>query len=193
MLYGLGAFCDPREMTILTFDNGEKEPLILVLEPADEEYSIPHLATAGVRLMAEDGVEQRFSCTVDERRIALWCDSPNYEVEIVYPSPFDLLLRDICVRLGYCGGIVDDAPCIVDDLLPSSGTVTARQFAEAAIRADGDSPEEPMSETRIGWLEEAFARFFDPAGVPAESLRRNLRLPFESVSEDAEPLRGGTA
>ena len=165
-------------MTILNFENQQEEPLLLVLEPWGDEHVVPHLATAGVRLVPEDGAQQRYTCCVGERRIALWCEGASYEIDIVRPSRFDLLLWDICVRGGWCGGIVDGAPSFVTDLLPDTGMVTARGFAELAIRADGLPESESLPETQIRWLEEAFARFFDPAGVPAATLRRNLALPF---------------
>ena len=170
-------------MTILSFENQEEEPLVLVLDPWGDEHVIPFLATAGVRLVPEDGAEQRYTCTVGARRITLWCDSSRYDVDIVLPSRFDLLLWDICARGGWCGGIVDGAPSFVTDLLPDTGMVTARVFAELAIKADGPPESESLPETQIRWLEEAFARFFDPAGVPAATLRRNLALPFEDGSD----------
>jgi hypothetical protein len=50
-------------------------------------------------------------------------------------------MEDICVGLGYCGSIDGEGKSRhVTDYIPDSGPVTAKQFAEWVMLADGEEP-----------------------------------------------------
>ncbi|HEY6817420.1 MAG TPA: hypothetical protein VI168_17935 [Croceibacterium sp.] len=55
---------------------------------------------------------------------------------------FDKLVGEICVGLGFCGGIVDEKPSHIRDFLPSAGPISAEDFALWALQADGMSKAE---------------------------------------------------
>jgi hypothetical protein len=167
-------------MPIAVFENNTTKPLTFVVEPSNEQYEVPVLARVGVRYSFEDGVVDRTFADVGEGIVRFWCDSQSREVELVYPTPFDLLLTDVCVRLGFCGGLVNDKPTHVTRLLPTTGIVTAEEFARLAISAECDQRSSPDKELR--WevlLVAAFIEHLGAASVPAESLVQNLALPFE--------------
>ncbi len=134
----------------------------------------------GVRYSFDEGTVERTFADFGGGMIRFWCESQNREVELVYPTPFDLLLFDVCVRLGFCGGLVNDKPTHVKGLLPATGTVTAEQFARLAISAECDQRSSPDKEAR--WeakLVAAFIEHLGAASVPAESLVQNLAQPFD--------------
>ncbi|MFL6846208.1 MAG: hypothetical protein ACJ8ER_15165 [Allosphingosinicella sp.] len=167
-------------MPIAAFENRNEEPLILRVEPGGDRIEIPHLATAGVRYVLEDGAEDFSTCVVGPNEIEFYCASARYEVDLVPPSPFDRLLWDICVKSGFCGGIVNGEPTHVEDLLPKDGLISAETFARLAIRAEGDAPVDDERHSRwMRMLEAKFIQHFGPQPVPAERLRRNLDRPFE--------------
>lgn len=170
----------PSSRTIVqAFDNRNEEPLTLVVEPWGDAHEVPHLATAGIRYVPKAAHADRSTCVISENRIELWCDADSYEVDIVYPAAFDRLLWEICVHGGWCGGLVDGVPTTVDDLLPESGTITAREFAILVCRADGYSPSEQLPEKHVAWLEARFARCLGASAMDIRHLRRNLRRPFD--------------
>ena len=83
-----------------------------------------------------------------------------------------MLLNDICVRLGWCGGIVDGEPSHVDMFIPASGPVTAAQVAEWVIRAEGLDPVlTPRRHRR--YLKDAFVRHMGAGVVDATELKWN--------------------
>ena len=53
---------------------------------------------------------------------------------------YELLMHEICVGMGYCGGVIDGEPRHVDDYIPESGPVTAQQFVEWVFLAEGLNP-----------------------------------------------------
>lgn len=167
-------------MPIAVFENTTEKPLTFVLEPNLEQYEVPVGAKVGVRYFFEKGAIERTFADVGDGIIRFWCDSQNRDVELVFPTPFDLLLRDVCVRLGFCGGLVNDTPTHVTGLLPSTGLVTAEEFAKLAISAECDQRSSPDKEARwAAMLVAAFIEHLGAASVPAESLVQNLALPFE--------------
>jgi len=50
------------------------------------------------------------------------------------------LMHYVCVDHGYCGSVVDGKPSHVDDFIPDFGHVSAQQFAEWVMLADGCGP-----------------------------------------------------
>lgn len=167
-------------MPIAIFENTTEEPLTFVVEPNREQYEVPVCAKVGVRYFFEEGAVERTFADVGDGVIRFWCDSQNRDVELVNPTPFDLLLRNVCVRLGFCGGLVNDKPTDVTGLLPATGLVTAEEFAKLAISAEGDHRSSPDKEARwAAILVAAFIEHLGAASVPAESLVQNLALPFE--------------
>ncbi|RZJ17897.1 MAG: hypothetical protein EON91_07650 [Brevundimonas sp.] len=53
---------------------------------------------------------------------------------------YEALLDLLCVTWGFCGCVKNDRPLHVDDLIPSSGPVTADQFVEWVFLADNMNP-----------------------------------------------------
>ena len=90
-------------------------------------------------------------------------------------SPFDRLMREVCVERGWCGGIVDGKPKHVTDFLPTEGAVSAEQFAHWLFEADGVDPDED----RMKWqphfdsLKKAFVRHFGANEVDVSHLNWN--------------------
>jgi hypothetical protein len=165
-------------MPVIEFHNRNETPLILVVEPCGERCEIPHLATAGVRYLPEDGAEDRSSCVVSDGQIEFWCNTDTCDIDVVHPSAFEKLSWDICVNGGWCGGIVDGKPTRVEDLLPESGLVTARHFAELAIRADGWPVSSPLPENHLLWLETKFVEHLGAQSALAEDFRQDPAIPF---------------
>ncbi len=166
----------------MQFENRKQTSLTLVIEPWGERHDIPHLATAGVRYVLNDGAEDRCSSVVSDDLIEFWCNADSYEVEVVAPSPFERLSWDICVNGGWCGGLVDDKPTSVSDLLPASGIVTAQAFASLAVRADGWPKGDPVPEKHLRWLEDRFVEHLGAASVDVAALRKYSPRPFGEAS-----------
>jgi len=173
--------CYPGRMPISVFENRRKEAAPFILEPNEERYELPPLARIGVRYSFEEGELDRTFAEFGEHRISFWCDSQDRQVEIIHPTAFDLLLWDICVGAGFCGGLVNDEPTQVTDLLPATGIVTAGEFAELVIRAECDRQSPPDKHLRwIALLEAKFIQHMKSASVPAETLVQNLAQPFDA-------------
>ena len=172
-------------MPVSVFENSNQEVLTFTLEPNGEQYELPHLARIGVRYSLNDGAPDRTFADMGKHSIRFWCDAPSREVEIIYPTPFDLLLADMCVRLGFCGGLVNGKPMHVTDLLPSTGAVTAEKFAELAISAESDVKSPPDKHLRwVSVLSEAFVRHMGADAVPAEALVQNFARPFDRQPDE---------
>jgi hypothetical protein len=168
-------------MPISVFENHREEAIAFLLEPNDERYELPPLARIGVRYSFGEGEVDRTFSYVGSHGISFWCDSQNRQVEIIHPNAFDLLLWDICVGHGFCGGVVNGQPTHVTDLLPATGMVTAEGFAELVIRADGDG--QSPADKHIRWvasLGAMFIKHMKSASVPAETLVQNLAQPFDA-------------
>ena len=52
-------------------------------------------------------------------------------------------MNRVCVGMGWCGCMKDGRPLHVRDFIPRSGSVSAQQFAEWLILADGCNPSTP--------------------------------------------------
>ncbi|MDF7777056.1 hypothetical protein P1X14_17495 [Sphingomonas sp. AOB5] len=165
-------------MPIAVFENHRDEALTFIIDPSGQVFEVPPLARIGVRYAFASGAPEWTSASHGERSISFWCDAPGIEVEIVHPMPFDRLLWALCVTYGCCGGIVDGEPVHVTDLLPGAGTVTASQFALAALAAEGIDD----GDARARWmprLEALFRKHMGADEMPAEALARNLANPFD--------------
>ena len=53
------------------------------------------------------------------------------------PNRFDGMMHDYCVGHGWCGGIVNGEPSHVTDYLPTSGRVSAEEFVNWLLAAEG--------------------------------------------------------
>ena len=84
---------------------------------------------------------------------------------------YDKLLNEVCVRLGFCGSVVDDEPLHVDQFIPASGLVTAEAFASALFKAEGWDPEGSAAHQFRPAICEAFARHIGAAEMDASLLR----------------------
>src|SRR6218665_2965006 len=166
-------------MPIVAFHNDRKTALALIVEPWGERHTIPYRSTAGIRYTLQEGAEDRSFCNVSRGQINFWCNSDGYEIDVVHPSACDNLLWDICVNGGWCGGIVNGEPTHVDDLLPKTGTVTAKDFARLAVKADGWPDAEPVPAKHFIWLEAKFIEHLGASEVPCETLRQITRSPFD--------------
>jgi hypothetical protein len=167
-------------MTVTVFENRTAKSLVVTLEPNEERHEVPRLARIGVRYSFPEGETDRTFASIGEHDIRFWCDSQEREVEIVHPTPFDLLLYDMCVKLGFCGGLVNDTPTHVTDLLPTAGVVTAEEFAELAISAECDRQSPPEKHLRwLALLTAAFIEHMGASSVSAASLTQNLAEPFD--------------
>lgn len=165
-------------MPIVVFENRHRATLILKIEPGRDEHEVPPLAFAGVRYALKKGAEDRCYAVMADGEVAFWCNADSYEVDIVRPSLFERLSYDICVNGGWCGGIVNGEPTHVYDLLPETGPITGREFAELAMRADGWPEETPFEEKHLRWLEGRFIEHVGSNSVNAEELREHTARPF---------------
>ena len=172
-------------MPIAAFQNYRTSILHLVIEPLGERHEVPHLATVGIRYTVDEGEEDRSTSIVGDDRIEFWCNARRVEVDVVYPSPYEKLLWDLCVNLGFCGGTVNGVPTYVSDLLPQDGPIGTKAFATLAIQAEGDWPN--PQEARLRWGETVEAKFVEHLGaavVPVKMLRETQRRPFDMPDPD---------
>jgi hypothetical protein len=162
------------------FENHDEAPWVLLIEPWGHQHQVPDLGRADVRYSLRPGEEDRCYSAVLARQIELWINAGSYEIDIVPPAPFRMLMWDICVRGGWCGGIADGAPTHVSDLLPASGPVTAETFAKLTVQADGSPSSEPPRHHHLQWLEAKFVKHLGSSLVDAKLLRQAPRRPFDS-------------
>ena len=86
-------------------------------------------------------------------------------------SAYDALLREICVGLGFCGSVVGGQPLHVDKFIPERGTVSADQFVDWVLRAEGIDPGEEGALKHAGSLRDAFVRHMGSEAVDAQLLK----------------------
>lgn len=86
---------------------------------------------------------------------------------------YNSLMHEVCVKWGWCGGIVDGKPTHVDDFIPESGQVTAEQFVEWLFRADGMDPFAELEkwQKHKDGLKDAFVRHMGSDVVEASMLK----------------------
>lgn len=85
-------------------------------------------------------------------------------------SPYDRLLDEICVGLGFCGDVIDGRPTHVDDYIPDSGTVGVEQFVDWVLLAEGMDLNEADALKYRDCLREAFIRHMGSDQVDAKRL-----------------------
>ncbi|BCA60021.1 hypothetical protein HMP06_2790 [Sphingomonas sp. HMP6] len=77
-------------------------------------------------------------------------------------------MQEICVDLGFCGGWVDGRASHVDNYIPTSGPVTAAQFAKWVVEAEGMDSNHSTHQHAI---ESAFIRHMGSPMVDATTLK----------------------
>ncbi|MBA15925.1 MAG: hypothetical protein CMN73_06180 [Sphingomonas sp.] len=173
-------------MPIFVYENEGDEDVTFILSPKEEEFRIPPLARIGVRYEIGPGQCDRTFLSVGRHLVTFWCEAAVRETEIVFPGPFDLLLASLA-RRGFCGGIVNDQPTHVCDLLPASGMISAEAFSTLVLRAEGDGND--LSRDIERWLDSLKALFIEHMGsdrVPVALLRQNVAQPFDAVVNSAD-------
>jgi len=165
----------------MVFENRNEATLILTVRPWEHRHEVPHLAAAGIRYAVTEGLEDRSHSSVSELEIDFWCNADSYEIDIVHPSPTDRLLWEICLKGGWCGGLVEGEPTHVLDLLPASGDVTAEEFATLTMRADGWPSSEPLEEKHLRWLQDKFVEHLGGPSADVALLHHVTRRPFDNT------------
>jgi hypothetical protein len=86
---------------------------------------------------------------------------------------YNALMNEVCVGLGWCGGMVDGKPSHVYDFIPETGPVTADQFVDWLFLADGMVPtaEPDKWQKHKDMLRDAFVRHMGSAVVDASMLK----------------------
>ena len=92
-------------------------------------------------------------------------------VRSVISTAYSQLPNEVCVRLGFCGSVVDDQPLHVDQFLPRSGLVTGEAFAVALFKAEGWAPDGLGAHEHGPGVREAFLRHIGSAEVDAQLLK----------------------
>lgn len=75
------------------------------------------------------------------------------------------LLQDVCVRLGFCGSVVDGQLLHVDHFLPETGVLTNEEFADALFKAEGWDPNGSEAKNFRSSVREAFVRHMGGAEI----------------------------
>ena len=82
------------------------------------------------------------------------------------------LMHYVCVGHGYCGTILDGSPMHVDNFIPDRGHVSAHQFAEWVMLADGYGPDSsPRRARHKNNIEVAFIKYMGAEVIPAQELK----------------------
>ena len=84
---------------------------------------------------------------------------------------YSQLMSEVCVKLGFCGSVVEGRPRYLEDFLPKSGLVTANEFADAVFKAEGWDPNGAGAHEHRRSICDAFVRFMGHSEVEAASLR----------------------
>jgi hypothetical protein len=86
---------------------------------------------------------------------------------------YNALHHDVCVRHGWCGGVVDGRPSHVDDFIPEVGPVTAEQFVDWLFQAEGLDPSSDSEKWRKhkDALRDAFIQHLGADMVDASMLK----------------------
>ena len=164
------------ELNIVQFENSRDEPVNVIIEPSEQSIAIPPRATLGIRFARTGNL--RTTVDVQDDSISFWVDG-HFETDIVERTKAAALLWKVCVVGGWCGGTADGEAVHVDDFLPSSGNISAREFAEAVIRGDGVPLDESRWADTMAWLEKEFLAAFDVPSVEAKVFTDRNPLPFE--------------
>jgi hypothetical protein len=81
------------------------------------------------------------------------------------PNAFDEMLREFCIKLGWCGGVKDGKPVYVIDFIPETGPVSADEFVRWLIMADGLDPDQLSAAQINRWIPELKAVFVKHMGA----------------------------
>lgn len=84
-------------------------------------------------------------------------------------SAYNALLHEVCVGLGFCGSVVNGEPLHVSKVIPMEGHVSADQFVEWVLRAEGMDPK-GTDAVDVRGLREAFIRHMGSEVVAAQTL-----------------------
>lgn len=89
------------------------------------------------------------------------------------PSAFDAMMHELCVGKGWCGSVIDGAPSHVTDYIPDKGEVSAEQFVDWLIKADGEDPSQNSPQMRRvkTALIDVFIKYMGAQSVDAARLR----------------------
>ncbi|WP_441241756.1 hypothetical protein [Tardiphaga sp. 768_D3_N2_1] len=88
------------------------------------------------------------------------------------PNAFDGMMHEFCAKLGWCGHIENGKPLHVSDFIPETGHVTAEDFVQWLIIAEGLTPEQ-LSASEVSLLKAVFVRHLGTSAVDAHRLRSN--------------------
>lgn len=86
-------------------------------------------------------------------------------------TAYSKLLNEVCVRLGFCGSVVDNQPLHVDYFIPKDGLVSADMFADALFRAENWNPEGLGAYEFRPAIRDAFERHMGSTEVDARLLK----------------------
>lgn len=95
-------------------------------------------------------------------------------------SRYDALMNELCVGLGWCGGTVNGEPRHLKDYIPDHGPVTAEQFVDWLLEAEGLDDASVYPERYRKWhceLTEVFIRHMGASTVDATELRSGTGAP----------------
>jgi hypothetical protein len=111
-------------------------------------------------------------------------------------ATFDMLLKDVCIRLGFCGSVVGAQPMHVDQFLPQSGTLTDADFADAVFKAEGLDPDGLEARKFRPAVRDAFIRHMGGSEIDASLASRmdteeEVRLDREHVAHLLYECRDG--
>ena len=85
-------------------------------------------------------------------------------------------MHEVCVERGWCGSIVNGEPCHVDHFIPEAGPVSANQFVDWLLMAEGiDTNAEPEKwHEHQEVLRDAFVRHLGSEAVDTSVLKWDL-------------------
>ena len=94
------------------------------------------------------------------------------------PNAFDGMIREFCVKLGWCGCVTDGKRLHLSDFIPETGPVSADEFARWLIAAEGFDPDQLSASERRRWipqLREVFVKHMGAKVVDSSNLRSEYR------------------
>lgn len=111
-------------------------------------------------------------------------------------AAYDKLLEDVCVRLGFCGSVVDDQPLHVDQFIPQTGSLTDEDFADALFKAEGWDPDSSEARKFRPSVRDAFVQHMGGSEIDSSLAARrvteeDLRLDREHVAHLLYECRDG--
>ena len=164
-------------MPIIKFENYDDVAFDLIVEPIERAYTIAPSATVGIRYESANGVPHHFSW-LGRHRIALYCDAPSYEIDIVEASPGEKFFAKV-----YRYGLLGRAGKRARDFLPPSGEIDAETLIEAITRAESDDGEEflPLSTITQDWIRATFIEQMGAERTTIEALTASSRSPFDGA------------